>query len=179
MIDDEQGNEIFDYNEDTVRDRMMHYPIDVASICRFFIDVMVVCNVITAKEFKENNKNCSSAPLFASCVATLFETVENKTSTQPKENIAFYGKTFILYELLIQYIGFLIYFYFLSGMMAMLLVRFSYKITTTMFYYRHDKNEKGNSEDLEQSIINRMKYCLVKHLLLLIDNFGLFPTLKD
>lgn len=86
----------FDYSEEYVRDKMMRNPTDIGSICRFFTSVVVVCNVITAKEIKEEKERSLLKPFFAERVASLFERIEDKTSTQHRDNIAIYGETNLL-----------------------------------------------------------------------------------
>ena len=83
--------ESFNYEEFKVQDHMMFSPSDIASVVCFFINVMIVANVETAHEVKFNKKS-PGIPFFATKVASLFETLEDKTSTQHKTNIALYGK---------------------------------------------------------------------------------------
>jgi hypothetical protein len=63
-------------------------------------------------------------------------------------------------------------------MMAMFSVRFAYKISSVMFKFRPNNDNKNYADDLFSSTVDRVEYCLVKHMLFLLDNFGLFPTLK-
>ena len=58
-------------------------------------------------------------------------------------------------------------------------VRFAYKIASTMFKFRLNNDGKTYADDLLSSTVDRVEYCLVKHMLYLLDNFGLFPTLRD
>jgi hypothetical protein len=60
------------------------------------------------------------------------------------------------------------------GMMAMFSVRFAYKISSTMFKFRPNNDNKSYADDLLSSTVDRVEYCLVKHMLFLLDNFGLF-----
>ena len=69
-------------------------------------------------------------------------------------------------------------FHYSVGMMAMFSVQFVYKIAS-MFKFRLNNDGKTYADDLLSSTVDRVEYCLVKHMLFLLDNFGLFPTLRD
>lgn len=173
----ESPDEAFNYNEVIVRDRMFHSPSDVGSVTRFFTNVAVVANVLTSKEVK-SQKNSVSSQLFAGKVSNLFESLEDKTSIQHKETIALYGKLlcYLCFHLLCKCV--LISFRII-GMLAMFSAKFAYKIGSTMFKYRPNNENKSYAEDLLSSTIDRIEFCLTKHIVFLLDNFGLFPTLRD
>eukprot|EP00804_Cyclotella_cryptica_P021573 CCRYP_005884-RA/>CCRYP_005884-RA protein AED:0.05 eAED:0.05 QI:1003/1/0.8/1/0.75/0.4/5/0/1380 len=145
--------ECFDYDELIYQDRMMSSPHDVGSITRFYSNVMVVANLMTSREVRHKKRSVSK-PLFARKVAALFETLEDKTSTTHRETVAVYG------------------------MMAMFSVRFSYRISQLVFRYRPNNGDKTYHNDLLPSVIARVELNLVHHILLLLDQFGLFPALK-
>ncbi len=86
----ETAGEAFNYHGAVVRDKMMYSPSDVGSVVLFFTNALIVVNVTTSKEVKDP-KQIVSAPLFATKVGILFESLEDKTSTQHRENIALYG----------------------------------------------------------------------------------------
>ena len=65
------------------------------------------------------------------------------------------------------------------GMMAMFSVKFAYKLSSVMFSVRPSYDNKNYYSDLVTSACDRIEYCLVKHLLFLLDSFGLYPSLKD
>ena len=56
--------------------------------------------------------------------------------------------------------------------------RFSYVITRCIFKKRPNNGVKAFSNDLESSIRARIELCLVHHMVMLLDRFGLFPALK-
>lgn len=91
----EVPSESFDYDLVKVRDKMMSSPLDIASVTRFFTSVAIVVNVMTSKEVRHRKRNVTK-PLFATRVATLFETIEDRTSTLHRENIALYGELFYI-----------------------------------------------------------------------------------
>ena len=65
------------------------------------------------------------------------------------------------------------------GMMAMFSVKFAYKLSSTMFTLRPSLDKKTYYSDLLPAVCDRIEYCLVKHLLFLLDKFGLSPSLRD
>jgi hypothetical protein len=95
----ETPGEAFNYDGSVVRDKMMYSPSDVACVVHFFANSMIVANVTTSIEVRDPKRRAST-PLFATKVDLLFESLEDKTSTQHKENIALYGECFFLYSLL-------------------------------------------------------------------------------
>jgi hypothetical protein len=64
-------------------------------------------------------------------------------------------------------------------MMAMFSVRFAYKISSTIFKYRPNNSKKKYDNSLLSAIVDRVELCLVKHMIFLLDRFGLFPTLRE
>jgi hypothetical protein len=90
MLKIETAGEAFNYEGAMVRDKMMNSPSDVGSVVRFFTNAMIVANVTTSKEVKDPKRSVST-PLFATKIGILFETLEDKTSTHHRENIALYG----------------------------------------------------------------------------------------
>ena len=80
----------FNYEEYYVQEKMMYSPSDVGSVVRFFSNVMIVSNVMTSHDVRtKTGKNMTQ--LFATKVASLFETIEDKTPTQHSANIGLYG----------------------------------------------------------------------------------------
>ena len=87
----ETPDESFTYDEYLIRDKMLSTPMDIGSVVRFFSVVSIVVNVNTSKEVRDPKRN-PQVPTFAKRVANLFETLEDKTSSMHKENIALYGE---------------------------------------------------------------------------------------
>lgn len=87
----ETPDELFNYNESQVHDKMLSSPMDVGSVIYFFSDVSIVVNVNTSKEAKDPQRS-PLVPTFAMHVANLFEILDDKSSTLHKENIALYCK---------------------------------------------------------------------------------------
>lgn len=80
----------FNYDESQVRDKMLSTPMDIGSVVHFFSVVSIIVNVNTSTEIRNPRRN-PQIPTFATRVANLFETLEDKTSTLHKENLALYG----------------------------------------------------------------------------------------
>lgn len=90
-ITNEVPQEAFNYDEIKVRDKMMVSPFEVGSVVYFFMKAMIVANVETSHALKSSSRKTRSA-LFAAKLASLFETIEDKTSTPNKTNMGLYGK---------------------------------------------------------------------------------------
>ena len=58
-------------------------------------------------------------------------------------------------------------------------VKFAYKLSSSVFTLRPSFDKKSYYSDLLPAVCDRIEYCLVKHLLFLLDKFGLSPSLRD
>ena len=155
----------------------MYSPLDVGSVAHFFASVAIVANMMTLSDVKEQHQKLT--PLFACQVDGMLKYLRIKHLLRIGRTLLFMVSALAVVWLVEKMIDILWISFPFVGMMAMFSVRCAHKVWSTSFKYRPNNGKKPYYEDLLSLIVDQVEYCLVKHMLFLLDSFGLFPALRD